>query len=117
MNLPVVHAAERDRKLVADLATERAGLHESKVVRVRRLPAADKAGLQGDELEMRFIAIPSRFANRKDALVDATTEAAAPTLNLAAFGQAGRLGRSGAVQSPARDGLTFCNTREKLPCT
>jgi hypothetical protein len=44
VNLSVVHAAERDRKLVADLATERTGLHEPKVVEVRRLPAEVKAG-------------------------------------------------------------------------
>jgi hypothetical protein len=83
VNLSVVHAAERDRELVADLATERAGLREPEMMGARRLPPADKAGLQGDELEMFLVAVASRFADRQHALVEATTEVAARALFLA----------------------------------
>ena len=41
MNLAVVHAAERDCELVADLAAEPAGLCEAEVMGIRRLPPAD----------------------------------------------------------------------------
>jgi hypothetical protein len=93
VNLSVVHAAERDSKLVADLATERAGLREPEMMGVRGLPPADQAGLQGDVLEMFLVAITSRFANRQHALVDATTEVATRALNPA--GVPSLLGRVG----------------------
>ena len=44
---------------------------------IRGLPPADQAGLRGDELEMLFVADAPRFADRKDAFVDTTADAAA----------------------------------------
>ena len=75
----MVHAAERDRKLVADLAAERAGLREPKMMGVCGLPPADKAGLQGDELQVRLVAIAPHFADRQHALVDAVSGVATRT--------------------------------------
>src|SRR5947207_2040165 len=73
----MVSPAERHREFVADLATERPGLHEPKMMGVRGLPPTDEAGLRGDELEMRFIAVTPRFANREHAFINATTDATA----------------------------------------
>ena len=76
MNLPVVHAAERDREFVADFATERARLSGTEVVGIRGLPPADKAGQQGDELQVRLVAVAPQFADHQHALVDAVSAAA-----------------------------------------
>ena len=71
MNRAVMGAAERDRELIADLAAERTGLHEAKVMGIRGLAAADKARLLGDEPKVLPVAIAARSGNREDALVDA----------------------------------------------
>src|SRR5262249_38221130 len=45
---PVMNSTERDRELVAGLATKNPWLHVPKMMRVRRLAAAYEAGLLGD---------------------------------------------------------------------
>ena len=63
-------STERDRKLVADPTPQGARLHEPQMMRVRRAPSADKAGLCSNELEVRTVAVPARFAQRECAFVD-----------------------------------------------
>jgi hypothetical protein len=70
MQLPMMTAAERNSELVADFETERSGLGKPQVVWVRRLPAADQAGLRGDESQMGFVANPFGLGNGQNALID-----------------------------------------------
>ena len=72
MHRAVMSATEGDRELIADLAAERTGLGKSEVVGVRGLAAADDACLLSDVAQMLAVAIPTRYSNRKDALVDAS---------------------------------------------
>src|SRR5262249_30342457 len=71
MHPAMMPATERDRELVADLATERAGLAESEVVGVRGRAAAHETRLLGDIAKVLPVAIATRGGNREDALVDA----------------------------------------------
>jgi hypothetical protein len=61
MELAVVTTAERDRELVAHLASERPVLGKAQVVSVRRAPSTDEAGLLGDELNVDLVAHPARL--------------------------------------------------------
>ena len=45
VQLPMMPAAERNGELIADFKTQGSGLGKPQVMRIRRLPAADKAGL------------------------------------------------------------------------
>ena len=45
MQLPMMTAAERYGELVTDFESERSGLGKTQVMRIGRLPAADKTGL------------------------------------------------------------------------
>jgi hypothetical protein len=67
----MVNTTERDRELVADLATERTRLRRTKMMGIRGLTPADQAGLRGNKLTMRSVADAARFADRQHALVDA----------------------------------------------
>ena len=67
----MVDAAERDRELVARLAAERHRLHVAQVMRVRRLAAADQAGLLRHKSQMVPVAIAAGGGDREHALVDA----------------------------------------------
>ena len=49
MQLAVMTAAEGHGELVADFETECPGLSEAQMMRIGRLPAADQAGLRGNE--------------------------------------------------------------------
>jgi hypothetical protein len=62
--------AQRDRELVADLASHRARLGEPKIVGIRGASAANQTRLRCDELEVAFIAMPARLADRKLAFLD-----------------------------------------------
>ena len=62
--------AERDREFIADLAPHRAGLSEPKMVGVSGASAANQARLRCNELEMAFIAMPTRLADRELAFLD-----------------------------------------------
>src|SRR5262249_10591982 len=63
VNLAVMHAAERDRKLITRLAPERARLRIAQAMRVARPAAADQAGLPGDIAQMVFVAVAARLGN------------------------------------------------------
>ena len=59
----MVEAADRNRVLVADLSSERARLGEADVMRLGGGPAADDAGLSGDELAVLLVAQPDRLGH------------------------------------------------------
>ena len=65
MVVPVMRSAKRYRELVADLAPHRPGLGELEMVGVNGASPADQTRLRRDEFEVRFIAKPTRFAERK----------------------------------------------------
>jgi len=69
MELPVVSAAERDRKLVAHLQTDCFGLCKPDVMWIGWPPFADQARLRRDEFQVRFITKPLRWTDRELALV------------------------------------------------
>jgi hypothetical protein len=77
VDLAMVNTAERHRELVAYFATECTRLRKPKMIGIRGLTPTDEAGLRGDELTMFFVAVASRFADRKHAFVDAATDATA----------------------------------------
>ena len=52
----MMEPAERDGVFVADLPSERARLGEANVMGFGRRPAADDAGLRGDELAVLLVA-------------------------------------------------------------
>ena len=83
VDLAMVNSAERHRELVAHFAAERPRLRRAKMMGIRGLTAADKAGLRGNELTMGLVADAPRFADRKHAFVDAATDAAARVVELA----------------------------------
>src|SRR5262245_30070543 len=64
-------STERDGELIADLAAERTGLGETKVVWIRGLAAAHETCLLGDVAQVLPVAIATRGGDREDALVDA----------------------------------------------
>ena len=66
----MMDAAERHRELVAHLAAERAWLHESQVVRIRRFARTQEARLPGDKSKVLFVAVAPGRAYLKHALVD-----------------------------------------------
>jgi hypothetical protein len=66
----MMYSAERDRELVARLASQRARLHEAKMVWIGRLAAADQAGLLCDMTEVRLVTVAARRANRENSFVD-----------------------------------------------
>src|SRR5262249_57037024 len=70
MNSTVMDAAEWHRELVAGFAAERTGLHESQVMRIRRLARAEQARLLGDEPKMGLVAGAGWRGQREDRLVD-----------------------------------------------
>jgi hypothetical protein len=70
VKLAMMGAAERNGKLVADLAAKRLWLGEADVVRVGGEGATDKAWLRGDVAEMLFVPDAARFAEGQGALVD-----------------------------------------------
>ena len=71
----MVSSAQRYDVFVAHLATERARLSKAKMMGVRGLPPTDQASLRRDEFQMSLVAQAARFADRKHALVDATSGA------------------------------------------
>jgi hypothetical protein len=70
VSCPVMDAAQGDSEFVAHLSTERARLHEAKMVRIGGLPSTDETRLLGDKSEMLLIAIATRLSDRKGAFVD-----------------------------------------------
>ena len=70
MIVPVMGSAEWDRELIAHLASHRTGLGEPKMVSVSGPSPANQTRLRGNELEVAFIAMPTRFADRELAFLD-----------------------------------------------
>ena len=70
MVVPVMRSAQRYGELVADLASHCAGLSEPKMVGVSWASPANQTRLRCNELEMAFIAMPTRLADRELAFLD-----------------------------------------------
>src|SRR3974390_2067840 len=70
MQLAVMTSAERNGEFIAHLQPDGSGLGEAQVMRVRRLPATDEAGLRSDKLQMRLVAQPLGLGQRERTLVD-----------------------------------------------
>ena len=66
----MVGAAKRDGKLITDPTAQSARLHEPQVMRVRRAPSAHEAGLRGNDLEVRMVAVTAGFAQGERTLID-----------------------------------------------
>jgi len=66
MELAVVGPANRDDEFVAYPSSECARLCEGEMMRIRRHPAADKAGLPQHELPVVLIAQANRLAQTAD---------------------------------------------------
>src|SRR5258708_10868830 len=66
MQLLMMVTAERDRVLVADLASKGSGLREFQMVRIARRALADQAGLRCDEGKMGLVAPSHLFAQWRD---------------------------------------------------
>ena len=73
VELAVMQIAQRNRKLITDLAAKRMGLSKGQMMRMARLTAADHAGLGGHKLQMGVIAQAFRFRALQLALVDRGT--------------------------------------------
>ena len=63
MDFAVMHAAERDRELIAGLAAERARLCVAQMVGIGWLSPADQAGLPGDMAQMILVTVAMGLAN------------------------------------------------------
>jgi len=70
MVVAVMRPAQRYREFVADLAPHRAVLGEPQMMGISRASPAHQAWLRCHELEMRFVTIPARFADRELAFLD-----------------------------------------------
>jgi hypothetical protein len=70
MVVPVMRSAQRYGELVADLASHRAGLSEPQMVCISGASPADQTRLRRHELEMSFIAMPTRLADRELAFLN-----------------------------------------------
>jgi hypothetical protein len=70
MVVPVMHSAKWHREFVADLAPHRARLGEPQMVGVSGASAADQTPLRCNELQVRFVPMPTRLADRELALLD-----------------------------------------------
>ena len=66
----MMRPAQRYCELVADLAPHCALLGEPQMMGISRASAANQTRLRCHELEMRFVTMPARFADRKHALID-----------------------------------------------
>ena len=67
VKLPMMGAAERDGVFVTDLLGHRLRLGKAKVMGVGRGPAADQAGLLGDELEVARVSAAARMLDQEPA--------------------------------------------------
>ena len=79
MDLAMVPSAQRDSELVADLAAERAALSKAQMMRIRRLPTANQAGLLGHESDVMSV-------TDRDAAPATSTRSCRWTLNRPASG-------------------------------
>ena len=70
VNLAMVTAAKRDGEFVADFTPQGRRLREPQMMRIRRLSSAYQARPPGDVFHVMAIPKPTRFRERKRALVD-----------------------------------------------
>jgi hypothetical protein len=70
MVVAVMGSAQRDSELVADFASHRARLGEPKMMGVSGASAANQTRLRCNELEVRFVPMPTRLADRELAFLD-----------------------------------------------
>jgi hypothetical protein len=70
MNLTVMGPAQRHREFIARLATERSRLCKTQMMRIRRMPTADQAGLFDDMPDMVAVTNPARLRKYQDTLVN-----------------------------------------------
>jgi hypothetical protein len=71
MHRAVMRSAERDSEFIAGFAAERARLHKSDVMRIRRLAAAQQARLLHYKAKVVPVAIAARRRHPEHALIDA----------------------------------------------
>jgi hypothetical protein len=74
MQLPMVAAAERNSKFIADFQTKGPGLGEAQMMRIGRLASADKAWLRSNKPQIGFVAETFGFTNSQNALIDPSRE-------------------------------------------
>ncbi len=72
MNFAVVNTAERNDELVAHLASKRRMLGKPNMMRIRRQPPTDKAGLPGNELNVFLVAKAARLRYGENGLIEAS---------------------------------------------
>ena len=65
----MMSATQRDRELIAHLATKRTRLRKTQMVGIRWTPTANQAGLFDDMPEMVAVTNTARFREYKDALI------------------------------------------------
>ena len=70
MDLAMVSPAQRHRELITHLATERTRLHKTQMMRIRRTPTANQAGLFDDMPDMVAVTNPAWFRKYQDTLVN-----------------------------------------------
>ena len=66
MQLPMMAAAERHRKFIANFETQGARLRKLQVMRIGWLAAADKTRLRNNKPQMRFVVATFWFGNRQN---------------------------------------------------
>jgi hypothetical protein len=70
MDLAVVTAAERNNKLITDLASECPTLRKPEMVRICRPSSANQARLSGDRSDVIPVTHPAGFGHCQQALAD-----------------------------------------------
>jgi hypothetical protein len=72
MNFAVVNAAERNGELAAHPASKRRMLGKPNMMRIRRLPPTDKAGLPRNEPYVFLVAKAARLRYGENGLIEAS---------------------------------------------
>ena len=70
VNLAMMSPAQRHRELIADLAPQGSALREAQMMGIRRLPAANEAGLLRHISDVVAVTNPAWLRQRQGALVD-----------------------------------------------
>jgi len=78
VHLAMVPAAERNRELVADLATECSALNKPEMMGVRRLSTANQARVLSDRSDVITVTHAAGFGPCQHALIDRSGASSAP---------------------------------------
>jgi hypothetical protein len=70
MDLAMMSSAQRDSKLIAHLAAQRAVLHKAQMMGIRRSATANQTGLTGHMSNVLAVANPTRLRQCQYALID-----------------------------------------------